>query len=253
MATKSIFNRVEDVVEKLGDKSVAEPHVVQVNKGSDDKPRWMDVIEWHEACRILDEVFGPFGWSAEIVGSNYYTETGVYTVDMTLTGRAITEGGEVIELKRPGRGVGYVPQSARNSSSEHERQGHGAKSDAITNATKALGDGFGLYLYQKGASKSNGGQRSGGNNSGSNGVKWEDAPALEDVKEDTSDKQHRGLTKAQLNAAKRYGADLSKLTRGDVKRALETKGASLKAAATAARTGTPDDYADDDGDYEDTF
>lgn len=98
-----------------------------------------------------------------------------------------------------------------------------------------------------------GGHRSGGNNSGSNGVKWEDAPALEDVKEDTSDKQHRGLTQAQLNAAKRYGADLSTLTRGDVKKALETKGASLKAAATAARTGTPDDYAGDDEDYEDTF
>lgn len=145
-----LYNSVSEVVAKLNDKGFCAPHIAQVNKGSKTNPRWLDVVEWHEAVRMLDEVFGPFGWDAEIVGSHTDYERGVYTVDLTLTGRAVDdETGEVLTLKRPGRGLGLVPRSAIESDSEHDRQAHGAKSDAITNASKALGDGFGLFLYQK--------------------------------------------------------------------------------------------------------
>lgn len=144
------YKAVSEVVAKLGDRGFAEGHVVSVNKGTAARPRDLDVIEWHEAVRMLDEAFGPFGWDAEIVGSTSDYASGLYTVDMTLTGRALDDvTGEVITLKRPGRGLGLVPRSAIESDAEHDRQAHGAKSDAITNATKGLGDGFGLYLYKK--------------------------------------------------------------------------------------------------------
>ena len=142
----SIYRPVEEVVAKLADRSFAEPHVIKVNKGSKERPRWLDVIEWHENLRMLDAVFGPFGYDLRIVGSTSDYANGLYTVDMELTGRAVTETGEVVSLTRAGRGLGLVPRSAINSDAEHDRQAHGAKSDAITNAAKALGDGFGLFL-----------------------------------------------------------------------------------------------------------
>lgn len=146
----SSLKSVSEVTAKLGDKGFAQQYVVQVNKGTADRPRNLDVIEWHTAVRMLDEVFGPFGWSAEIVNSHSDYANGIFLVDMTLTGRAVDdESGEVIEIKRPGRGLGLCPRSSGNADPEVDRQAHGAKSDAITNATKALGDGFGLYLYQK--------------------------------------------------------------------------------------------------------
>lgn len=147
--TTSVYMPVAEVVAKLGDKEFAAPYVVQVNKGSASNPRFLDVIEWHTAIRMLAEVFGPFGFDLEISGSTTDYANGIYTVDMKLTGRAIAEDGSVVSLTRPGRGLGLVPRSAINSDAEHDRQAHGAKSDAITNATKALGDGFGLYLYQR--------------------------------------------------------------------------------------------------------
>lgn len=147
--TSAIYRRVEEVVAKLGDREFCAPYVVQVNKGSEARPRFLDVIEWHTAIRMLDAVFGPFGYDLRIINSTSDYANGLYTVDMELTARAITEDGTVVSLTRPGRGLGLVPRSAITSDAEHDRQAHGAKSDAITNATKGLGDGFGLYLYQK--------------------------------------------------------------------------------------------------------
>jgi hypothetical protein len=153
-----LYNAVGDVVAKLSSIEYSQWHVKQVNKGTLDKPRWQSVIDWQENVYMLDDTFGPFGWSAEIVGSTSDYANGVYTVDMTLTGRALdAESGAVLELKRPGRGVGIVPRSAITSDSEHDRQAHGAKSDAITNAAKALGDGFGLWLYNEAKRKEFGG------------------------------------------------------------------------------------------------
>lgn len=144
-----MYKKIEDVVAKLADAGYCAPHVVQVNKGSKDNPRWLDVVEWHEVVAMLDEVFGPFGWDAIPVNSTSDYANGLYTYDLMLVGRAVADDGGVVELKRPGRGVGLVPRSALNSDAEHDRQAHGAKSDAITNASKALGKGFGLYLYFK--------------------------------------------------------------------------------------------------------
>lgn len=146
----SAYNSVSEVTAKMLNPEFAAPYVTKVNKGSPSNPRYLDIIEWHTAIRMLTEVFGPFGFDLEIGGSTSDYTNGLYTVDMKLTGRAIDDvTGQVISLTRPGRGLGLVPRSAINSDAEHDRQAHGAKSDAITNATKALGDGFGLYLYKK--------------------------------------------------------------------------------------------------------
>ena len=146
----SCYKAVSEVAAKLTDRNFCAPHVVKVNKGSSSNPRYLDVIEWHTALRMLTDVFGPFGFDLRITGSTSDYANGIYTVDMELTGRALDDAtGTVVSLVRPGRGLGLVSRSAITSDAEHDRQAHGAKSDAITNATKALGDGFGLYLYQK--------------------------------------------------------------------------------------------------------
>lgn len=86
------------------------------------------------------------------------------------------------------------------------------------------------------------------NGSGNGGGGWSDRPALEDVKTDTNDKTHKGLTQSQLNFAKKKGNltddDLQSMTRGEVKALLEGKSTSRKNQSTASRTGTPDDYDD---------
>lgn len=147
---RSSLKSVAEVVAKLADKGFCESHVTLVNKGSDSSPRWLPAVTWIEVCAMLDEVFGPFGWDAIPVGSTSSYAEGLYTFDLMLVGRAIDDQtGEIVELKRPGRGLGLVPRSSLTSDSEHDRQAHGAKSDSITNASKALGDGFGQYLYNK--------------------------------------------------------------------------------------------------------
>lgn len=150
MTVRSSLKMVSEVVAKLTDRGFCESHVTLVNKGSDTNPRWLPAVTWIEVCGMLDDVFGPFGWDAVPVGSTSDYTNGLYTYDLMLVGRALDDvTGEVVELKRPGRGLGLVPRSAIASDAEHDRQAHGAKSDAITNASKALGDGFGRYLYIK--------------------------------------------------------------------------------------------------------
>jgi len=154
VAVPSAYKTVSEVVAKLLDPEYAAQYVVKVNKGSPSNPRFLDIIEWHTAIRMLTDVFGPFGFDLRIVGSTNDFQYGAFTTDMELTGRAIDDvTGEVVSLTRPGRGLGLVPRSVmadeRRTDAEYDRQIHGSKSDAITNATKGLGDGFGLYLYKK--------------------------------------------------------------------------------------------------------
>jgi len=154
VAVPSAYKTVSEVVAKLLDPEYAAQYVVKVNKGSASNPRFLDIIEWHTAIRMLTDVFGPFGFDLRIVGSTNDFQYGAFTTDMELTGRALDDvTGEVVSLTRPGRGLGLVPRSVmadeRRTDAEYDRQIHGSKSDAITNATKGLGDGFGLYLYRK--------------------------------------------------------------------------------------------------------
>jgi hypothetical protein len=144
-----MYKGVDEVVAKLSDVSFSQPHVKQVNKGSANNPRFQSVIDWQENVYMLDEVFGPFGWGIRPVASTSDYANGFYSYDVMLWAKAVTADGEVVTLERPGRGVGIVPRSALESDSEHDRQSHGAKSDAITNACKPLGDGFGLWLYNE--------------------------------------------------------------------------------------------------------
>jgi hypothetical protein len=139
------MRKVSEVVAILSDKGFCEPHVVE-KKGMGGSMQ--SYVEWHEVVRMLDEAFGPFGWDAVPTSSFTDIPNGVFIYDGYIVGRAIDdETGAVVELKRAGRGMGLVPESARNSASEIDRQGHGAKSDFYSNASKALGAGFGLYLY----------------------------------------------------------------------------------------------------------
>lgn len=141
-----IYRNVNEVVAKLGDKGFAEPYVTKVEKG---QGRVFDVIEWHKVVGMLDEVFGPFGYDIQIVGSSSDTRLGIYTKDIQITGRAWDEDeGTVVTLVRSGTGVGIV-QGNPEQAERHDMAAHGAKSDGITNASKSLGKGFGLYLYDK--------------------------------------------------------------------------------------------------------
>jgi len=141
-----IYATVAEVTKKLADKGFAEPYVTKVEKG---QGRVFDVIEWFKVIGMLTEVFGPFGFDVRIVGSSSDSRLGIYTKDIEITGRAWDEDeGIVVSLVRSGTGVGIV-QGNPEQAERHDMAAHGAKSDGITNASKSLGNGFGLYLYNK--------------------------------------------------------------------------------------------------------
>lgn len=109
-------------------------------------------VSWSNAARVLDQVFGPFGWSDRVVASYSDGERGVYTVTRELTVHALDESGAV--LSKTVTGVGTSVATVRKgedtpTGKAHKTAAMGAASIAFAKATKLLGDAFGLYLYDE--------------------------------------------------------------------------------------------------------
>jgi hypothetical protein len=101
--------------------------------------RTFTYIPWQVSVRLLDEIFGAFGWS---VSQPQVTVSGeLVHVALALTVR-VTDGpeGEVVEKTVPG--VGSATLRDDNSAKS-------ALSDALSKAVKYLGDAFGFYLSEK--------------------------------------------------------------------------------------------------------
>ena len=116
-------------------------------------------IPWNVTLRKLEEVFGPFGYDIRIVSSESHPKEGVYVSVVEVTGRGVDENGQVVSLTRTGQGRSVAQPSkwereekgyevSRNLSI-HKTAAAGAASDALSRAAKQLGDGFGLFLYDK--------------------------------------------------------------------------------------------------------
>lgn len=110
-------------------------------------------VPWEVTTRQLDAIFGPFGWTEEVTNQQYDTQKGIYIVTRRITGfAAVTEGeGEdsythPVSITREGVGVGIA---AGDNGRAHDTAIKGADSDSFSRAAKKLGDGFGLYLYDR--------------------------------------------------------------------------------------------------------
>lgn len=231
-------------------------------------------VPWPQVVRILDRVVGAGNWNDRVIFHEYNYERGWYThgVELSITvasdedgsPKTITHYGVSTSVAQPSKRDRENGLTVASSPKTHETAIDGSASLARTKASKSFGNLLGLKLYKnaeefvqadedgsappprRNASR----PASTGNGGGNGGGGWSDRPALEDVKEDSSDKDHKGLTKAQLNYAKKKGDltddDLANMTRGEVKAVLEGSGTtkSRQNASTAARTGTPSDYED---------
>lgn len=111
--------------------------------------RTFDYIPWTETVRLLNAVFGPFGWTTSQPVTTYHD--GVYTVTLALTVHVANEQGITISKAVPGVG------QAVSRGSNDDNAAKSALSDAISRAAKLLGDAFGFGLYEK---KPGQGQRS---------------------------------------------------------------------------------------------
>lgn len=113
--------------------------------------RTFDYIPWTETVRLLNTVFGPFGWttSQPIVSYN----EGVYTVTLALTVTVTEAEGDYNTITKTVPGVGQAVSRGAND----DNAAKSALSDAISRAAKLLGDAFGFGLYEK---KPGQGQRS---------------------------------------------------------------------------------------------
>jgi recombination DNA repair RAD52 pathway protein len=114
------------------------------------RPDGKDYVEWHEATRIANRVFGPLGWSLTTTMTPTYMNAGDWGEGFYCT-RKITvryrcsEDSLVYTIERDGEG--WIKLQAIGKSDAIDMAFKGAASDAISKATKTFGDAFGLNLY----------------------------------------------------------------------------------------------------------
>jgi recombination DNA repair RAD52 pathway protein len=146
-----MLKTAEEIAKLLSDRSFAERAMTQVSKGSKGS---FTYVPWNETVHILDEVYGHFGWSAELVDRETIVSDGayVYTVGLKLSVSAVTPNGSVITVSRPGVGVGIASKNKDGylAPDAHDTAAKAARSDALSTAAKMCGDAFGLFLYDKG-------------------------------------------------------------------------------------------------------
>ena len=108
-------------------------------------------VPWTESKKMLDQVFGVFGWSTTEPRVSFAAmtdlgkATGVYTVSFGLVVRALDDvSGDVVEKMLPcvGQGVSYGAD---------DNAAKAAMSDALSRGVKMLGTAFGFELYEKSA------------------------------------------------------------------------------------------------------
>jgi hypothetical protein len=114
------------------------------------RPDGKDYVEWHEATRIANRVFGPLGWSLTttmtptLLSAGDWGEGFYCTRKITVRYRC-SEDKEVYTIERDGEG--WIKLQAIGKSDALDMAFKGAASDAISKATKTFGDAFGLSLY----------------------------------------------------------------------------------------------------------
>ena len=112
-----------------------------------------------EAIKTMNDIFGPLGWSDEIVAMGANPESGIYTAAIKITVRFLDEQGNVVEVTR-----GDVGRSTADSSREefevtknpvsakliqHDKAAASAATDAFSRASKKFGPALGSMLYDK--------------------------------------------------------------------------------------------------------
>lgn len=166
-------------------------------------------IPWHVSVRLLNEIFGVFGWTSST--PLVVEAEGQWTVALSVTVRVMDRvGGAVVEKTVPG--VGSAPARDDNSAKS-------AMSDALSKAVKFLGDAFGFYLSESGSEQnkttserpsSNGYGRGAGTGGAerkpfTGTIKDPDAPASDAQlgvlrRKGVTDDELAGLTKGQASA-----------------------------------------------------
>lgn len=105
-----------------------------------------DSVPWNEATRLLDDIFGVFGWSERVLSTYANPQAGVYGVARELTVYAVDEKGSTVS--KTVSAVGACPVRGE-SGKAHKTAFMGADSLSFSKATKKLGEAFGLFLYDK--------------------------------------------------------------------------------------------------------
>lgn len=139
-----MYRSVEEIEKALQDRGRAEAVMARVNKGGKGS---FTYIPWNDTVRLLDDVFGVFGWTARVTHTANDFERGIYRTDIELTVLAEAENGAVLTKTLPGTGVGIVVGQSQDA---HDTAIKASRSDAISVAAKSLGNAFGLFLYDKG-------------------------------------------------------------------------------------------------------
>lgn len=111
--------------------------------------RQFSYIPWTETVRRLNAVFGPDGWGTSL--PQVIFANGTYTVSLSLsvTAKYLDEDGDRSYFTKEVPGVGSAV--ARGEGDDNASKA--ALSDAISRAAKLLGDQFGFFLYEKGATR----------------------------------------------------------------------------------------------------
>lgn len=154
-----------------------------------------DYIPWEATVSHMNEVFGPLGWSHDVVtlsldekevpvnvgnrqDPRYELRTFMgYSSSVPVEVQVFDDvhgTGQIIKVRHTG--VGFGPIIGQGNKNPLDNAAKTAKSDGISTAAKHFGDAFGLFLYRKeapasgGASGStNGGAASGGQRAASGG------------------------------------------------------------------------------------
>lgn len=144
------------------EKALAKP----LDRGLTEKSfEGFDTVPWNVAVKLLDDIFGPFGWSEKTTGTFSSPKDGVYSVTREITVTVQDDEGNLYVKTVTGVGASIVKDDTAKAK---RTAAMGAASTAFSKATKMLGDAFGLYLYDE-DEKANNGKTSGGNKSSGGG------------------------------------------------------------------------------------
>lgn len=120
----------------------------------------LDYVDQYYVIRRLGEVFGPLGFSTEVVeltchtapyeatsSSGKMTWRVGYRCTMRLTARFVDSQSQPATVTK--EDVGYGTGIDRDLNLAHESAGKEAATDALKRCARLLGDSFGLALYDK--------------------------------------------------------------------------------------------------------
>ena len=240
-----MYKNISEVEAALADRAQAEALIAKVDKG------WgkASYIPWNETAGLLNRVFGPFGWTTTKVASVDDVVHGIYIYDLELTVYATDEDGHMTSKELTGRGVGVVAQNRLTDGEAHDTAAKAARSDALSVAAKSLGDGFGLFLYDRGdpARSSQGAQTEQKQASSYQRQPQEQSQGQRPAFSGQIKEPGAPATPAQIGALSKFGIDGSQMTKGEASAAIDAAkqgGAAPARTAAPQRARTPDDLDD---------